>query len=221
MRFSESMRQFDESNTLKPERLKKRREAGDCILDNFMSWWLNPRSAEYKYLGAFSLSNKLFYEAVRCYEYGLFEEAMITIRDAIDAALFFAVNYIPSPNAGKFNTDLIPSGERNKDDSLKDNWDYIKQRAIELHILDKDEIDRINKLRDIGNFSAHLASRQGKQLLKYSKKLVEGKSWKEITGELERGPFISEGDSGKKLEEASKHLTLIRKRYFDHYIEPK
>lgn len=220
MRFSESMRQFDESNILRPDRLKKRRETGDCILDDFMSWWFNPGFVENSYFSAFSLSNKLFYEAVRCYEYGLFEEAMIAIRDTIDTALFFAVNYKPNFNTGKFNTGLSPSGERNKDYSLKDNWDYIKKRAIELHILNEDELDKINKLRDIGNFSAHIASRQETQLSKYGNKLAEGKSWKEITSEFEREPFMSEEDSREKLEVASKYLTLIRKRYFDHYIEP-
>ena len=219
MRFSESMRQFDESNILRPDRLKKRRETGDCILDDFMSWWVNPGSVENSYFSAFSLSNKLFYEAVKCYEYGLFEEAMIAIRDTIDTALFFAVNYKPNFNTGKFNTGLSPSGERNKDYSLKDNWDYIKKRAIELHILNEDELDKINKLRDIGNFSAHIASRQETQLSKYGNKLAEGKSWKEITSEFERGPFMSEEGSREKLEVASKYLTLIRKRYFDHFIE--
>ncbi len=220
MRFSEAMRQVDESNTLEPGRFKKRRETGDYILDNFMSWWSNPGSAEDSYFSAFSLSNKLFYEAVRCYEYGLFEEAMIAIRDAIDAALFLAVNYNPNLNADKFNTGLSPFGERNEDGSLKDNWSYIMQKAIELRILNDDELNKINKLRDIGNFSAHIASRQERQLVEYSKKLAEGKSWKEISSEFEREPFMSEGDSRKKLEEASKYITLIRKRYFDHYIEP-
>lgn len=220
MDFDEAMRQFDNSNILESSKFEERKRNGSLILNKFMYWWDNPKSPEMTYFGAFSLSNKLFYEAERCYEYGLFEEAMITIRAAIDAAPFFAVNYKPYFNTDKFYTGSSPSGERGKNGSLKDDCKYIKRMAIKLYLLNEDELSKIYKLRDTGNFSAHLAARQEKHLVEYSTKLAEGKSWKEIASEFEREPFISEGSSKEKLEEASRYLTLIRKRYFEHYLGP-
>jgi hypothetical protein len=220
MNYSDAMRKLEDGSTLEPNKLEQRKEAADKILNDFMVWWQNLVSPEMSYFSAFILSDMLFYDAVKCYEYGQFEAAMIMARDAIDSTLFFAVNYTPDLNES-FYVGASPSGERYKNDMLKDDWRYLKTKAIEFKILTEDETTEIANLRDIGSFSAHLASRQDKQRIEYGKKLREGKSFEQINEEFGREPFMSAEESEKKLKKAAETLTLIRERYFRRYLNYK
>lgn len=130
------------------------------------------------------LSSEIISNAIRCYENDLDDAAVILCRTAIDSSLYLASVFElkndsfyerkPAPFPG--NSDV--------------NWRELKERAIKLKFFKEDELKCINdKVRDLGNFAAHIGVRQ----------IKEQNEWMQKNGKLMRD-LIAKSLSGQKVD---------------------
>ena len=104
----------------------------------------------------FNSAIHLYAEALSCFHNNIFESSMIMCRNAIDSTFYLASTILRTEDPLKFH-----SSEKSAMFSKnKWYWEEIKKNAIILDLLKESDIEFVEKIRDAGNFSAHLVIRQ-------------------------------------------------------------
>jgi hypothetical protein len=130
------------------------------------------------------LSSEIIGNAIRCYENDLHDAAVILCRTAIDSSLYL-VSMFELKNDSF--SERFPTAFRGNRDV---NWKELKESAINLKFFTENELKFINeKVRDLGNFAAHIGTRQ----------IREQKEWMQKYGKL-MNDLISKSLSGQKVD---------------------
>jgi len=140
------------------------------------------------------MTYRLMDNVIRCYNQELYDASVILCRGTIDSAIYLSCYFEKSQN-GDFKI-------RNPS-VLKPNnhvsWEDLRKNAINLKLLNKKELDDINKnVRELGNFAAHIGERQIKEgndwiknCSKYIKAVLQGESTGNIPENCREGYKIS------------------------------
>jgi hypothetical protein len=127
------------------------------------------------------LSSEIISNAIRCYENGLDDAAVILCRTAIDSSLYLASIYELKDDSF---SERIPTAFRGSKDV---NWKELKESAFDFKFFTKKELNYINdKVRELGNFAAHIGIRQireQKQWMLKNEKLMTDLLTKALTGQ--------------------------------------
>lgn len=105
----------------------------------------------------FNSSLSIFAEALNCFHYHLFEASTLMCRNSIDSTIFLAWHYV--------RTDDLSTFKMRESRSVKDSewrWKTLKTQAIELKLLNEDDLKIVEEVREKGHFSAHTAVKQEK-----------------------------------------------------------
>ena len=176
--------------------------------------------ADYSYkVNAFILANYYFLQATESYIYTQYNAAMVMLRNAIEAALWFAYCYEPIYKDS--NAEPIGySPNENYTKYTKDNWTLDGMRDA-IHKLDLNPIFNsgssaeyeINSIRDKGNFSAHLAQRQSRAFKEFS----EMNDQQRRNNGYHIKTTAEEEDTRYTILQTAKYLIYIREQYFKKY----
>ena len=112
------------------------------------------------------LSLKLVNEAIKCYTEQLYNAVVILCRSVIDSSICLACVWTRSKSDKETYKPRVPKPFDIGDEV---SWKRLKEKSIELGYLQKATLDEIEKVRDWGNFAAHIAERQLKEMREWSK----------------------------------------------------
>ena len=119
----------------------------------------------------FGVANRVFIEAADCLRHGCFEATMIMTRNTLDSALYASryskitsikVDYVDGKAIGgtsEFGSPLSVAEKRVI-------WEDLEGELERLGF-DEQEIVLVNKIRELGHFSAHIAEKQREALKEY------------------------------------------------------
>ncbi len=113
------------------------------------------------------LSSKLVGEAIKCYAEGLYDAVVILCRSVIDSSTYLACVWARNESNKETYEYRVPKPFEPGDEV---DWGKLKKKTIELGILLKKAFKNIEKVRDYGNFAAHIGERQLKEMTEWSKK---------------------------------------------------
>ncbi len=113
------------------------------------------------------ISFKIVSEAINSYEQEIYDGSVILFRTAIDSSVYMACIWTRSEkneNAYEYRTPRPFNPKNNV------SWEKLSAKAMDLGLLENEDIKKINEIRDLGNFAAHLGERQLKEGINWLKK---------------------------------------------------
>lgn len=146
---------------------------------------------------AFSDTTTSMVSAIACYRFGHFDASMVMIRNSIDASTYTALcyNFQFNEETGEVNS-LAPIESIVKYKDYK-RWDDRKTEIEDQGLLTSEQIDELHKIREEGNFSAHLYEIRRDRFHEALKQV--------LTGQMEPGNFPKQYTSEA---ENKNHLNL-------------
>jgi hypothetical protein len=116
-------------------------------------------------VGLYSESTVLLRDAIFAYHAGAFGAAMIACRAAIESACFTALCAVPLASGGfKLDMPLNLSG-----DARPVEFGEITSAVRRRGILSSNLLSQVEEVKRLGNYIAHVASRQAADLLEFAK----------------------------------------------------
>lgn len=147
-----------------------------------------------------TLATRLMSEAIECHVNGLYDASVLMCRSAIDSSLYLALTWSLLKNTtfiGNFSQ-IDPWKEQKKSEIY---WPQLKKEAINRRFFSEDYLKALNsRIRELGNFAAHIGERQMK----------EQKEWEKKYGQIFRG-LLKKALSGEKIK--SKDIPPDHKRF--------
>ena len=141
----------------------------------------------------FGIAIEIYKQAIRSYFSEIYEGTVILCRAALDAVLYAAITRTPI-EPGKFSI-----GENS------DYWDTLKKEIINQKIMSLDEMTKIWKLRDLGNFVAHITKRVDEQVTKLSTNPDSYKSMRIWT---------TNEEAKSALDQTKDYIIAVIRKYF-------
>ena len=132
-----------------------------------------------------AVAYKLMAEAIECHKHELYDASVIMCRTAIDSSLYLALTWSKS-DKDVFNGQFIQKDPWNGKSKLKIDWRQLKEEATKQDLFSKSDLDTLNsRVRNLGNFAAHIGERQMKENNEWEKKygqLLRDALKKSLTG---------------------------------------
>ena len=114
----------------------------------------------------FNSAIHVYAEGLNCFHHHLFEASTVMCRNSIDSAIFLAWHYIRTEDVTSFKLRQLTTLKRAE---MRCNWKMLKKQAITLRLLGESDINFVEKVRDRGHFSAHIAIKQEESREKWEK----------------------------------------------------
>lgn len=158
---------------------------------------------------AFSDTTTSLIQAIECYRYGYFDASMTMLRNSIDASTYAALCYRIQfdDKTGRVNS-LVPIESVLKYRCYK-KWDKRKDEILSKGLLDSEQIDMLYKIRDEGNFSAHIYEIKRDRFYDVLTRTLQGKRKK---GELPK-QFTTETENRVHLKKVVDILMELHNNY--------
>lgn len=164
----------------------------------------------------------LLMEAIHSYEEHLYNGAAILCRSVIDSSIYLSCFWVRNNLDDEALKERVPPPFQTEKDV---HWRDLNDKAIELKFLKQPELDDINKkVRELGNFAAHIAHNQLRDRIKWTKEnrnimeelIKMSRNGKEIPPSMyPKGYklYTSINEASFAIEETIKFLLLLAKRY--------
>ena len=171
---------------------------------------------------------RLFVDAIQSYRFGHFEASMAMLRASIDA-LFFCVGekkfvWLDRENwlYGVQPASPMNWWEKAKpcevDDKMWSNAELIRDRGY----LTENEFDKLKKLREKGNFSAHFFAQRRKEFSKMVKRLAKADSESARTSVIKSlKQYTSSKEATDAMEEGFHLIVKVQKAHVRYLLNAK
>lgn len=165
-------------------------------------------------LFAFADTTASLIQAIESYRNGYFDASMVMIRNSIDASTFLSICYTISLKAGTTQLQSL-----NPIDSILSykkfkKWKKRKKAIMEKQFLSSDEIDRLFKIREEGNFSAHIYEKKRDNFNGVIEAALEGKR---TFGDPMPKQFTTEAENKSHLLDSVNLLMKLHENYVSLY----